>query len=111
MPYHHIILPLANRRDKETEVRWGIADFKRRFGRDPIGLWLPETAVDHETLDVIARAGIAFTVLAPHQVSKSPERGFPAKIELTYGRSIAGFVYNGGCRTTSHWRFGDRCHR
>jgi len=95
MPYHHIILPLASRRDKEAEVRWGIADFKKRFGRDPIGLWLPETAVDHETLDVIARAGIAFTVLAPHQVSKTPERGAPAKVELSYGRSIAVFVYNG----------------
>src|SRR6267378_2803082 len=65
MRYHHIILPLASRRDKEVEVRWGIADFKKRFGRDPIGLWLPETAVDHETLDVIVRAGIAFTGLAP----------------------------------------------
>jgi len=95
MPYHHLILPLASRRDKETEVRWGIADFKKRFGRDPIGFWLPETAVDHETLDVIARAGIAFTVLAPHQVSMFPDRGFPAKIELSYGRSIAVFVYNG----------------
>jgi len=95
MPFHHIILPLATRRDKETEVRWGIADFKKRFGRDPIGFWLPETAVDRETLDVIARAGIAFTVLAPHQVSMFPDRGFPAKIELSYGRSIAVFVYNG----------------
>lgn len=96
MPFHHIILPLASRRDKETEVRWGIADFKRRFGRDPIGLWLPETAVDRETLDVVAAAGIAFTVLAPHQVSKVPERGLPAKVELNGGRSIAVFVYNGG---------------
>ena len=75
MPYHHIILPLASRRDKETEVRWGIDDFKRRFGRDPVGFWLPETAVDRESLDVIAAAGIAFTVLAPHQVSRVPERG------------------------------------
>jgi len=96
MPFHHIILPLANRRDKTTEVRWGIADFKKRFGRDPVGFWLPETAVDRETLDVIAAEGIAFTVLAPHQVSKVPERGLPAKVELNDGRSIAVFVYNGG---------------
>ena len=95
MPYHHIILPLASRRDKETEVRWGIRDFKRRFGRDPVGFWLPETAADRETLDVIAAEGIAFTVLAPHQVSKAPERGLPAKIELGNGRSIAVFVYDG----------------
>jgi len=95
MPFHHIILPLAGRRDKETEVRWGIADFRKRFGRDPVGFWLPETAVDRETLDVVAAEGIAFTVLAPHQVSKVPERGLPAKVELNDGRSIAVFVYHG----------------
>ncbi|MBW8839819.1 MAG: hypothetical protein JF602_08210 [Gemmatimonadetes bacterium] len=95
MPYHHIILPLASRRDKETEVRWGIRDFHKRFGRKPTGFWLPETAVDHETLDVLAAEGIAFTVLAPHQVSKAPERGLPARIELGGGRSITVFVYDG----------------
>lgn len=77
MPYHHIILPLASRRDKETEVRWGIADFRRRFGREPEGMWLPETAVDEETLDVLAAAGIRFTILAPHQVERAPARGLP----------------------------------
>jgi alpha-amylase/alpha-mannosidase (GH57 family) len=96
MPFHHIILPLATRRDKETEVRWGIADFKRRFGRDPSGFWLPETAVDRETLDVVAAAGFKFTVLAPHQVSRAPQNGSPVKIELNDGRSIAVFAYNGG---------------
>jgi len=94
-PYHHIILPLATRRDKETEVRWGIADYARRFGRAPTGFWLPETAVDRETLEVLAAEGIAFTILAPHQVSKPPEHGLPLKIELGNGRSIAVFVYSG----------------
>ena len=95
MPYHHIILPLATRRDKETEVRWGIAHFKRLFRRDPVGFWLPETAVDRETLDVLAAEGIKFTVLAPHQVSKPPKHGLPARIDLGNGRSIAVFVYDG----------------
>ncbi len=95
MPYHHIILPLATRPDKATEVRWGIADFRRRFGRAPAGFWLPETAVDRETLDVLAAEGIAFTVLAPHQVSHVPAGGRPGKIELGPGRSIAVFVYDG----------------
>src|SRR2546430_7556760 len=72
MPYHHTILPLSPRRDKETEVRWGIADFRRRFGREPEGMWLPETAVDDETLDVLAAEGIRFTILAPHQVERVP---------------------------------------
>lgn len=95
-PYHHIILPLATRRDKETEVRWGVADFKRRFGRSPTGFWLPETAVDLETLEVLAGSGIQFTVLAPHQVTKPPERGLPGRIALPGGRSIAVFIYDGG---------------
>lgn len=96
MPYHHIILPLASRRDKETEARWGIADFKRRFGRAPVGFWLPETAVDRETLEVLAAEGIAFTVLAPHQVQQPPARGLPGTVALDGGRAIAVFVYDGG---------------
>ena len=94
-PYHHIILPLASRRDKITEVRWGIADFRRRFARAPEGFWLPETAVDEETLDVLAAEGIAFTVLAPHQVARPPERGLPGRYRTATGRTIAVFVYDG----------------
>ena len=65
--YNHIIMPLANSRDKETQIRWGIEDFRSRFGRLPEGLWLPETAVDIESLDLMARAGITYAILAPHQ--------------------------------------------
>jgi alpha-amylase/alpha-mannosidase (GH57 family) len=68
--YNHIIMPLANRRDKYTQVRWGKADFKRRFGRDPEGMWLAETAVDRETLEVLVDEGIRFIVLAPSQVQR-----------------------------------------
>ncbi len=96
MPYHHAILPLASRRDKVTEVRWGIADFRRRFGRDPAGMWLPETAVDGETLDVLAAEGIRFTIVAPHQVREAPSRGFPGWYGTASGRAIALFVYDGG---------------
>lgn len=95
MPYHHAILPLASRRDKVTEVRWGIADFRRRFGRDPAGMWLPETAVDDETLDVLAAEGIRFTVLAPHQLDRVPARGFPGRYRTSGGRAIALFPYDG----------------
>ena len=65
--YNHMIMPLAGRRDKVTQVRWGIDDFRARFGREPEGMWLPETAVDAETLEVLAEAGIKFTILAPSQ--------------------------------------------
>ena len=68
--YNHIILPLANRRDKYTQVLWGIRDFEHRFGRRPEGMWLPETAVDLETLDIMAELGLRFTILAPHQASQ-----------------------------------------
>ena len=65
--FNHMIMPLATRRDKVTQVRWGIDDFRARFGREPEGLWLPETAVDNESLEVLAEAGVKFTILAPHQ--------------------------------------------
>ena len=66
-PFHHLILPLLSRADKETEVRWGIRDFEDRFGRFPEGMWLPEMAVDKETLSVLADQGISFTLLSPSQ--------------------------------------------
>ncbi|HSA56933.1 MAG TPA: DUF3536 domain-containing protein [Gemmatimonadaceae bacterium] len=94
-PYHHTILPLASRRDKTTEVRWGIADFRRRFGRDPEGMWLPETALDDETLDVLAEAGIRFTIAAPRQVKERPPNGRPGLYRTHHGRAIALCVYDG----------------
>lgn len=68
--YNHMIMPLANRRDKYTQVLWGLRDFEYRFGRRPEGMWLPETAVDLETLDILAREGILFTILSPYQARR-----------------------------------------
>ena len=65
--YNHIIMPLANKKDKYTQVLWGIRDFEYRFGRKPEGMWLAETACDDETLEVLADCGIKFTILSPHQ--------------------------------------------
>lgn len=70
--YNHTILPLASYVDKVTQVRWGIADFEYRFGHEPQGMWLPETAVDDETLWVLADCGIKFTILAPWQANTDP---------------------------------------
>jgi alpha-amylase/alpha-mannosidase (GH57 family) len=69
--YNHMILPLANTRDKHTQVKWGIYDFENRFQRKPEGMWLPETAVNTDTLEVLAEHDIRFTILAPHQASYS----------------------------------------
>jgi alpha-amylase/alpha-mannosidase (GH57 family) len=68
--YNHIILPLANQRDKVTQVRWGKADFRARFRRDPEGMWLAETAVDYATLEVLIEEGIQFIILAPSQAQR-----------------------------------------
>jgi len=95
MPYNHLILPLASRRDKVTEVRWGLADFRRRFGRDAEGLWLPETAADEETLVVLAEEGVRFTVLAPQQLENLTATGLPLKFDAGGGRSLAIFSYDG----------------
>lgn len=73
--YNHMIMPLANRRDKYTQVFWGIRDFQHRFGRKPEGMWLPETGVDLETLEIMAELGILFTVLSPYQAAGIREKG------------------------------------
>jgi len=65
--YNHVILPLANERDKRTQVRWGLRDFEKRLGRRSEGMWLPETAVDLASLEALAAEGIAFTILEPRQ--------------------------------------------
>ena len=108
--YNHLIMPLANRRDKETQVVWGIRDFESRFGRRPEGMWLPETAVDLETLEILAANGIAFTLLAPRQARRVRRQGeeiwtdvsgeqidprVPYEIRLPSGRTLALFFYDG----------------
>lgn len=68
--YNHIIMPLANERDKYTQIRWGKADFRSRFNRDPEGMWLAETAVDYPTLEALVAEGIRFVILAPSQAQR-----------------------------------------
>ena len=95
-PYHHVILPLASPRDRRTEVRWGIADFQRRFGRFPDGMWLPECAADEDTLDLLAAEGISFTILAPYQVTTKHEtHGLPVLWRGASGRTLAILPYDG----------------
>jgi alpha-amylase/alpha-mannosidase (GH57 family) len=68
--YNHIIMPLASRQDRITQIRWGIADYQHHYGIAPEGMWLAETAADNESLELLAAHGIKFTVLAPHQCKR-----------------------------------------
>lgn len=93
--YNHTILPLASYRDKVTQITWGITDFEYRFGRKPQGMWLPETAVDTETLTVLAEQGIKFTILAPWQAEEANlDFTQPYRVMLTGGLSIVVFFYH-----------------
>lgn len=73
--FHHTILPLSPLRDVRTQVRWGLADFKHRFGRDAEGLWLPETAANNDVLSVLIDEGVGFTILAASQAGRWREPG------------------------------------
>jgi len=107
--YNHIILPLASARHKYTQILWGVRDFQHRFHRDPEGMWLPELAVDVETLEILSSLGIKFTILAPHQARRiryrpweewvwlngsgiDPTRAY--RCNLPSGRSLALFFYD-----------------
>jgi alpha-amylase/alpha-mannosidase (GH57 family) len=84
--YNHMILPLANTRDKVIQIRWGLLDFEYRFRRKPEGMWLPETAVDLETLDLLAAEGILYTILAPDQAKSIRPLGAPAWQDVRGGK-------------------------
>ncbi|MFB6490382.1 MAG: DUF3536 domain-containing protein [Thermoproteus sp. AZ2] len=90
-PYYHVILPLVDRRNKEALVAWGIKYFEKHFEREPEGMWLPEMAVDYETLDVLADYGVRFVVLTQRQV-RGGAVGGPYKVVTKTGREIYAFV-------------------
>ncbi|NCC20864.1 MAG: DUF3536 domain-containing protein [Alphaproteobacteria bacterium] len=109
--YNHMIMPLATRQDKETQVVWGLRDFEKRFGREPEAMWLAETAVDTETLEVIADYGMKYAILAPRQaaavrplgkegewrqiVNENVDPKIPYLCKLPSGRTIVLFFYDG----------------
>jgi alpha-amylase/alpha-mannosidase (GH57 family) len=109
-PYNHMIMPLADPRDKKTQILWGIEDFIHRFGRQPEGMWLPETAVDLDTMDIMAQQGISFTILSPVQASRYRRMGsrdwseggsgavdpkIPYSVSLPSGKRMVVFFYDG----------------
>lgn len=94
-PYFHLILPLATARDQASMIQWGIRDYHHRFGRQPKGMWLPETAVDLPSLAALAARGIQFTILAPWQ-AKDPVLDVtqPYLVDTGSAGDIAIFFYN-----------------
>ncbi len=110
--YGHALLPLCNERDRLTQIVWGLADFRSRFGRDAESLWLPETAANDQTLSVLIDCGMRYVILAPNQAkrvrAKADARWVDVgsgKVDTTRpylfhhpdasGRSLAVFFYNG----------------
>jgi alpha-amylase/alpha-mannosidase (GH57 family) len=108
--YNHMILPLANTSDKYTQILWGIKDFEYRYKRKPEGMWLPETAVDLESLDMMAELGIVFAILAPRQAQRvrsltggewqdagedKTDPGMPYQVSLPSGRVMSLYFYDG----------------
>ena len=104
--YHHSILPLADHFDKETEIRWGLADYHHHFGVSAEGMWLAETAVDTDTLEVLATFDVQFVVLAPRQAQAvcvdgdwtavnedTLDTSIPYLCELPSGRTITLYFY------------------
>ena len=110
--YHHAILPLCNERDRRTEIRWGIADFRHRFKRNPESLWLPETACNDETLGALIDEGLKYVILSPYQAERVrngkngkwrsvADGSIDTSVPYQYfhrdgsGRSLAVFFYDG----------------
>ena len=110
--YGHAILPLCNERDRRTQIRWGLADFRYRFGRDAEAMWLPETACNDAVIEALIDEGLRFVILAPHQAARVRaigdnewrdvnEQGIDTSVAYRYshrdgsGRSIAVFFYDG----------------
>jgi len=90
--YGHPILPLCNERDLLTQIRWGLADFRRRFRREPEALWLPETAVNDRVMSALIEEGLRFVILAPHQAARVRASGaakWRAVDEQTIDTSLA----------------------
>jgi alpha-amylase/alpha-mannosidase (GH57 family) len=106
--YNHAILPACNERDRRTQIRWGLADFERRFGRRADALWLPETAVSMPTIEALLDEGMKFIVLSPHQAESARDSGDwfdvssasidptqPYRLHATSGRALDVFFYDG----------------
>ncbi|MES2201062.1 MAG: DUF3536 domain-containing protein [candidate division FCPU426 bacterium] len=110
--YNHAILPLCNDRDRVTQIRWGLREFRHRFGRASESLWLPETACNDAVLGSLIDEGLRYVILAPGQCLRvrkigeaewtpTPDGSVDPGVPYRYlhrdgsGRGIAVFFYDG----------------
>ena len=91
--YSHAILPLCNERDRTTQVRWGLADFRYRFGRVAESMWLPETACNHDILDLLIDEGMRYVILAPQQACRIRKNGGQEWQDVSLGQVDTGYSY------------------
>ncbi|MDD3642090.1 MAG: DUF3536 domain-containing protein [Candidatus Krumholzibacteria bacterium] len=100
--YNHMIMPLATPRDRRTQIRWGIHDFSRRFGREPEGIWLAETAINDDTLEIVIEEGIRYIILSPHQADRIRPIEGGEWTDVSDGSIEAGTPYR--CFGPRRWR-------
>lgn len=102
--YNHMMLPLADARDRHTQILWGLREFRHRFGFDATGMWLPECGIDPETIRALIDHGVKFVILSPHQASQARPFGDAAWRDASMGavdtrRAYRLFEIDGGGRT------------
>ncbi|MDE3093806.1 MAG: DUF3536 domain-containing protein [Acidobacteriota bacterium] len=113
-PLVHAIVPLATPVDRTRLIAWGIDDYRSRYAESPVAMWLPETAVDLDTLEEMARQGIAYTVLMPTQAraTRAPGEEWRDVTPDTLDTSRAYFVtLPSGARITAVFGHHDLSHR
>lgn len=99
--YNHRIMPLVRfDEDLKTQIVWGKKHFKKYFGRDPKGMWLPETATSKRVCRALVDEGIDYTIGAPWQMKRNDcddENSIlskPYNVDLGNDKSITYFFYH-----------------
>lgn len=93
--YIHPLLPDLSADDKRIIVGAGVKRFVGITGKNPRFFWPPETAIDTETLEVLAEYDLEGFFCDPDQVvlnDGSDANNTPTRIRLPSGRTILALV-------------------